>query len=67
MNSTSRNKTASKLDYTFQEGQWYFIVLSHTYHFIRRSEFSLYVNGALASSVALNYPKIEKVFLIFLN
>lgn len=49
------------MEHTFQPGTWYFLFISHIYHFIRRSEVSLYLNGKLISNHPLNYPKADKV------
>ncbi len=37
----------------------YFVAVAHIYHFLRRSEVLLYVNGQLVEQQYLIYPKID--------
>ena len=54
------------MEHTFIPGQWYFLFISHVYHFIRRSEVSMYLNGKLVSVHAVTYPKADKVIIIII-
>lgn len=59
-------KMAARFQWECNESRWYFICLSHIYHFIRRSEISLYVNGEHISTQPLNFPKLDKVLYLFI-
>ena len=48
-------------DFKFQTKTWYYIALTHSSHFIRATEISLYINGKKAVSCSLNYPKADEV------
>ena len=50
-------------DFKFQTKTWYYIALTHSSHFIRATEISLYINGKKAVSCSLNYPKADEVKL----
>lgn len=41
--------------------KWYFIVINHVYHFLTKSEATIFVDGKLTDSVNLLYPKSELV------
>ena len=49
----------------------YFVAVAHIYHFLRRSEVLLYVNGQLVEQQYLIYPKIDVLatssFFVFIR
>ena len=47
------------MKFTFSSKRWYFIVVTHSYRIIRRSEVSLYVDGELVSALPLQYPRLS--------
>ncbi|ELR23097.1 BEACH domain containing protein lvsE, putative [Acanthamoeba castellanii str. Neff] len=56
-----KNKHAwIKFNYRFKKERWYFVAVAHIYHFLRRSEVLLYVNGQLVEQQYLIYPKIDR-------
>eukprot|EP01088_Endostelium_zonatum_P020185 TRINITY_DN729_c1_g1_i1.p1 TRINITY_DN729_c1_g1~~TRINITY_DN729_c1_g1_i1.p1 ORF type:complete len:327 (+),score=38.67 TRINITY_DN729_c1_g1_i1:1-981(+) len=56
----SSSKTFVRLNYTFKDKVWYFIAITHLYHFFTTSEITLYVDGKQVDSQQLVYPKFEK-------
>ncbi len=48
----------------FQLRTWYLITLTHSSHFMRGSEITLYVNGRKAGASPLVYPKFDEVRVV---
>lgn len=47
-----------RLSFKFQQGQWYFVGITHVYHYLWSSDLTLYINGAVVETVPLLYPKV---------
>jgi len=51
--SEQGKRTVQTFNFNFECKKWYFIAVSHMYHFIRRSEASLFVDAKLKGTALL--------------
>jgi hypothetical protein len=58
-NSDATFNYVQVFNFNFDCRRWYFIAVSHVYHFIRRSEAALYVDSKLKCTIALTYPRVD--------
>lgn len=59
--ASGRNVYRAFFNHFFHINRWYFVCITHTKHFIYKSEVKLYVDDKLISTNALKYPPIAKV------
>eukprot|EP01113_Clastostelium_recurvatum_P032618 TRINITY_DN4216_c0_g1_i3.p1 TRINITY_DN4216_c0_g1~~TRINITY_DN4216_c0_g1_i3.p1 ORF type:complete len:2476 (+),score=625.81 TRINITY_DN4216_c0_g1_i3:3-7430(+) len=59
--SRSKVYTYTFTQFEFHPKKWYFVCLSHEYHFLRTSEITLCVNGVHVGTDLLQYPKGDHV------
>ncbi len=57
----NRNRTDQPVTFKFpfEPKSWYFIVISHQYHMMRKSEVTLFVNGNPSETLYITYPKFD--------
>ena len=56
----SSSKSFVRLNFVFKEKIWYFLAITHVYHFFTTSEITLFVDGKQVDSQQLVYPKFDK-------
>lgn len=47
--------------FPFELKKWYFVVITHEYHLLRKSEITLFIDGHVIDTKPLLFPKFDKV------